>query len=114
MFYCDPCAQKYKYPETIMRSYGQCEICDTTTVCNSRASALLPKPERPKVRKVQQPPAARTDSTRMAQFMALFTEEERTAWAGEGQAPDWVLSALLWFMEQDPGHQELMRRLKDS
>lgn len=115
MFYCDPCAKEYNYPETIMRSYGQCEICDKMAVCNSRAAALLPKPKRPKVQDVVTEQAKRIDTSRLSQFMSLFTKEERAEWARNGsKAPDWVLEAMLWFMEQDPGHQELMRRLKDS
>lgn len=50
---------------------------------------------------------------RVADFMALFTDEEKALWS-ESQAPDWVREGITWFMDQDPGHQELMRRLKES
>lgn len=47
-------------------------------------------------------------------FIDLFTAEQRAEWANNGSAPDWVVMGIGWFMNQDPGHQELMERLKDS
>jgi hypothetical protein len=52
---------------------------------------------------------------RVADFMDLFTEEEKAQWKGvDNHAPEWVREGIVWFMDQDPGHQELMRRLADS
>lgn len=116
MFYCDPCAKEHGYPETIMRSYGQCEICDESAVCNSRASALLPLSRKAKDRqqdKVRLEPVRAHD--RIDKFLELFTDEEKNSWKGKNsKAPDWVVAGVTWFMGQDPGHQELMRRLADS
>jgi hypothetical protein len=41
MFYCNECAKKYKYPETISKSGGKCEICGKIAVCNDRPARLL-------------------------------------------------------------------------
>lgn len=46
-------------------------------------------------------------------FLDLFSEEQRLDWAMNG-APDWVIEGLTFFFKQDPGHQDLMERLKDS
>jgi len=57
----------------------------------------------------------RIDYQRVADFMRLFTQEELDSWKGvENSAPEWVREGILWFMDQDPAHQELMRRLADS
>ena|SRR5688572_21480828 len=42
MFYCDPCAAEYGYPETIFKSYGPCECCGYTRRCSERPSHMLP------------------------------------------------------------------------
>ena len=47
MFYCDPCATEKKWPESIARSYGRCEICGNVRACNDRASSTLPLPPQP-------------------------------------------------------------------
>lgn len=45
MFYCDPCAERLGYPQTMSKSRGRCECCDTMAVCNDRPSSLLPWPK---------------------------------------------------------------------
>jgi hypothetical protein len=123
MFYCDPCADKREWPPSLSRSYGRCEICDEMSVCNDKPSRHLPppkqgfidprlvmKPAKPAVPKGPQ----KINYDRLNDFIRLFTKAERDSWADGGKAPDWVLEAMLWFMAQDPGHQELMRRLADS
>ncbi len=45
MFYCDNCANKYEYPETLSKSYGSCEVCREQAICNDRPSRLLPMPK---------------------------------------------------------------------
>jgi len=45
MFYCDDCAEKNKYPESLFKSIGDCEICGERKVCNERPSSSLPKPK---------------------------------------------------------------------
>lgn len=42
MFYCDECAKKKGWPESMFRSRGPCEVCGETKVCSSRKSSLLP------------------------------------------------------------------------
>lgn len=45
MFYCDPCAEPRGWPtDTLMTSYGACEICRKTGVCNDVPSRFLPMP----------------------------------------------------------------------
>lgn len=34
MFYCDDCAKEKNYPESIGKSYGRCEICGKSEICN--------------------------------------------------------------------------------
>lgn len=48
MFYCETCKEKNKYPESIMVSYGRCEICGETAECYDMPSAYLPKKDSPK------------------------------------------------------------------
>lgn len=35
MYYCDECAKKKGYPETIAKSGGVCEICGRGAICNN-------------------------------------------------------------------------------
>lgn len=111
MFYCEPCRIKRDWPRSLAGSYGQCELCDEVASCWDRPSRTLPLPkEFPKVEKAQ-----KINYARLNDFLGLFTKEERAEWGRNGQkAPDWILSGMLWFMANDPGHQELMRRLRDS
>ena len=52
---------------------------------------------------------------RVAEFMGLFTEEEKVRWTTIGNpAPDWVVQGILWFMDQDPAHRALMERLAED
>lgn len=45
MFYCNPCAKPRGWPESeFMRSYGPCEICGKTALCNDVPSRFLPIP----------------------------------------------------------------------
>lgn len=44
MFYCDPCARRRKWPSTLFKSSGTCEICEKHTTCNELASKYLPDP----------------------------------------------------------------------
>ncbi len=51
MFYCNKCAEKLGYPETIFKSVGNCEICGSRAECNDRPSSSLPIPR--KTRKIK-------------------------------------------------------------
>ena len=45
MFYCNPCGIKRDWPtDTLMRSYGPCEICKIQSSCNDVPSKQLPIP----------------------------------------------------------------------
>lgn len=44
MFYCDRCAKRNSWPETMARSEGPCEICGRTAMCNDRPAHMLPVP----------------------------------------------------------------------
>ena len=43
MFYCEKCKKKYRYPESLMVSNGNCEICGTHAECFDVPSSHLPK-----------------------------------------------------------------------
>ncbi len=42
MFYCDECREKRKWPESMHKSYGKCELCGKTSMCNDVPSKDLP------------------------------------------------------------------------
>lgn len=46
MFYCDPCAKKHWYPESIGKSCGPCELCGKDALCNEVPSSRLPEPRK--------------------------------------------------------------------
>lgn len=46
MFYCDTCAEERGWPETMAQSYGRCEVCKYTAVCNDMPSRYLPVPHK--------------------------------------------------------------------
>lgn len=41
MFYCDECAEKNGWPNTLFKSIGPCELCGKRTLCNERKSSEL-------------------------------------------------------------------------
>ena len=41
MFYCDPCAKKYGYPQSERKSAGPCESCGKLALCNDVPSYAL-------------------------------------------------------------------------
>lgn len=45
MFYCDDCANEHGYPQTLGKSYGNCECCGLQRRCNERPSSMLPEPK---------------------------------------------------------------------
>lgn len=45
MFYCDACADEHGYPQTLGKSYGNCECCGMQRRCNDRPSSLLRAPK---------------------------------------------------------------------
>ena len=73
MFFCDDCARRHGWPESMFRSRGACESCGVTAVCNEVASALLPVSD-------ARPPQA-------AEHPAI-THEERHERAAEFEADD--------------------------
>lgn len=42
MFYCEECRKAAEWPESIVKSYGPCEICEERSVCHDRPSRSLP------------------------------------------------------------------------
>lgn len=44
MFYCEDCAKRKGWPESMFRSRGTCEICKKRAVCFEVKSSFLPKP----------------------------------------------------------------------
>lgn len=42
MFYCDKCAEEMRWPKSIFKSFGPCEMCDKVAVCNDISSKHLP------------------------------------------------------------------------
>lgn len=122
MFYCEPCRIARDWPESIAKSFGQCEICCEPKECNDRASSTLPLPKsfprlpgkRPLYTDDGDPiPVRPVDQ--IDKFLALFSDAEKASWTGkDNKVPDWVVMGVTWFLGQDPGRQELFRRLKDS
>lgn len=45
MFYCDICADKRRWPNWGIKSFGVCEICNETALCNEVPSRDLPYPQ---------------------------------------------------------------------
>ena len=45
MFYCNDCAEKNGYPETMTKSEGLCELCGKHAICNDMPCSQLPKPK---------------------------------------------------------------------
>jgi len=42
MFYCDKCAKKKGWEEnTVIKSYGACEVCGRLALCNDKPSKYL-------------------------------------------------------------------------
>jgi hypothetical protein len=62
MFYCDPCADKRKWPKSsIRKSFGPCELCSNKRDCSDIPASELPiriskKPERPEPVDPKHPP----------------------------------------------------------
>jgi hypothetical protein len=44
MFYCHVCKEKMEWPDSILVSYGPCEICGAIGECNDIPSKYLPIP----------------------------------------------------------------------
>jgi hypothetical protein len=42
MFFCDSCADKNGWWQSLGRSYGPCEVCKEKALCNEVPSSLLP------------------------------------------------------------------------
>ena len=47
MFYCNNCRKERNWPESIVKSMGACEICETVTECHDKASKYLPPTKEP-------------------------------------------------------------------
>lgn len=133
MFYCEPCRVERAWPESLSKSFGLCELCSQERICNDRPSSTLPLPPAfPRKHRGEVPPDHRLKSAmrkeplekgskvtikhqRVADFMGLFTQDEIDSWKGkDNKAPEWVLEAICWFMDQEPEHRDLMRRLLES
>lgn len=48
MFFCEKCRKKRNWPDSIGKSYGRCEVCGQSTLCNDVPSCALPTPPSPK------------------------------------------------------------------
>lgn len=44
MFFCVKCERKNKWPNSLFKSYGACEICGSVGECNDVPSKYLPNP----------------------------------------------------------------------
>lgn len=44
MFFCEPCRKKWRWPESMSRSRGRCEMCEKPAVCYDVPSRFLPDP----------------------------------------------------------------------
>ena len=43
MFYCKHCEERLKYPSSIVKSFGQCELCGSAAFCSDIPSSRLPR-----------------------------------------------------------------------
>lgn len=50
MFYCEACRKRKKWPTSLVRSMGPCEVCGTDAFCWDRASDTLPSAMTPEQR----------------------------------------------------------------
>jgi hypothetical protein len=44
MFYCEPCRKKWRWPMSMHKSKGRCEICNHLEACYDVPSRHLPDP----------------------------------------------------------------------
>lgn len=44
MFFCESCREQRDWPESIMKSRGNCELCGEPAVCHDVPSRFLPIP----------------------------------------------------------------------
>jgi hypothetical protein len=44
MFYCEKCRNKWKWPKSMARSLGRCEMCGSASACWDRPASTLPDP----------------------------------------------------------------------
>ena len=52
MFYCNKCGKERGWPtDTLVRSYGPCEICGKSRECNDIPCSRLPLPKEPRKEK---------------------------------------------------------------
>ncbi|MFA6096529.1 MAG: hypothetical protein WC788_02775 [Candidatus Paceibacterota bacterium] len=42
MFYCEKCREENKWPKSLFKSYGPCEMCGKVRECNDVPSRCLP------------------------------------------------------------------------
>jgi hypothetical protein len=47
MFYCSKCRDENGWPDGLLKSFGNCEVCGERAECCEVASSALPVPERP-------------------------------------------------------------------
>ena len=45
MFYCGTCEKDNEWPDSFIKSYGKCEMCDNVALCNDVPSRYLPMPK---------------------------------------------------------------------
>jgi hypothetical protein len=46
MFYCNKCAKDNRWPKTVFKSYGLCELCLKYSACTEQPSRELPIPKK--------------------------------------------------------------------
>lgn len=82
MFYCEACRQKRNWPESWGQSYGRCEVCGNTAICNDTPSSQLPKRPAPEVKAPAAPAAEWEDpmDAAMAGQRRNCIHSERVPW----------------------------------
>ena len=49
MFFCNKCAEENGWNESLCKSYGPCEMCGESALCNDVPSSCLPISKKKKV-----------------------------------------------------------------
>lgn len=41
MFFCKKCGEAKQWPESMVKSYGRCEVCEEVAICNDIPAGRL-------------------------------------------------------------------------
>jgi len=106
MFFCEPCRAKNKWPESLARSLGQCEVCHQPANCFDIPSSRLPDPPSPHHIHVAQGPEYQGETYIWCECLA----GDEYCVQGGSQLPDGALfgsegltELMAWIAQHTPG-----------